>query len=277
VTLESLNGAPGVASGTLSLLAEQQRYDVPFRNAVASADSDSKTKPTILLISLREPTAIEGGRVASLDGDGGGTCSPYTTWGHLVHGRDAAANELLAEATELAKTAQPIVAPPAVAEPPLPCAGKDSDVRMRDFVPPLNSKTTADPTSSRSRRSSPTMDRSPGRRSTSRRDFGIWTRQCLRPPSDRRTPPGFAAAERWAVRTSSKATSGTDPNRPGDGHRRPSRRSFPVRSTGAKMRAGTQRVGARRPRRAHAVWRAEDLLFARRLSLQDVWQRVRRL
>jgi hypothetical protein len=130
VTLESLGDASGTASGTLSLIADRQRYDVPFKNATVIGDTVYATNPSMIFIKLAEPADILGARIASLDGDDGGPCLHYTTWGHWVRSKTTPAGpDLAAEATTLAKTTQPIHAPPPVEEQPLPCAGRDADVR----------------------------------------------------------------------------------------------------------------------------------------------------
>jgi TonB family protein len=128
VTLLSLNGATGTASGTLSLIADRQRYDVPFKDAVAIGDPEHTTNRPMILVNLAEPANILGARIASLDGDSGGPCSPYTTWGHWVRSK-ATSTDLVAEATTLARTASPIAAPPPTDVQPLVCAGPDADVR----------------------------------------------------------------------------------------------------------------------------------------------------
>ena len=48
MTLQTLRGVSGVASGTLSLYAERQRYDIPFTEAVAVAHTDFTTNPTMI-------------------------------------------------------------------------------------------------------------------------------------------------------------------------------------------------------------------------------------
>jgi TonB family protein len=128
VTLSSLSGVSGTASGTLSLISDRQRYDVPFKDAIATGDPEHATNPSMIFVKFAEPTDILGARVASLDGDSGGPCLPYTTWGHWVRSK-ASPTDLAAQATTRAKTAQAILAPPPIDVQPLPCAGPDADVR----------------------------------------------------------------------------------------------------------------------------------------------------
>jgi Gram-negative bacterial TonB protein C-terminal len=140
VTLQSLNGVAGIASGTLALYTERQRYDVPFKGAVAAGDAAHPSYPTMIFVRFPGPVTIVRSRVASLDGDGGGPCLPYTKWGHWVPSKAAPAGsgpELLDRATVQAKTSQPIPAPAPVDEPPRACDGKDGDATtIRPVTPP---------------------------------------------------------------------------------------------------------------------------------------------
>jgi hypothetical protein len=139
VTLESLSDTSGTASGTLSLIADRQRYDVPFKNATAIGDNVYATNPSMIFIKLAEPADILGARVASLEGDDGGPCAPYTTWGPWVRSKTSpSGSDQVVEATALAKTTQAIHAPPPVEELPLPCAGRDADVRATIAPHPAN-------------------------------------------------------------------------------------------------------------------------------------------
>jgi len=47
LVIRTLIGKPGNVSGTLALYTATQRYDVPFANAIAFADQDRSTQPTL--------------------------------------------------------------------------------------------------------------------------------------------------------------------------------------------------------------------------------------
>jgi hypothetical protein len=120
LVIRTLIGKPGSVSGTLALYTATQRYDVPFVKAIALADQDRRTQPTVILVRFPEPLRIERARLASLAGDHGGSCAPATamTQWKGVNVIDKAALGRIAEG-------MPITAGAPTSDPAPACAGDD--------------------------------------------------------------------------------------------------------------------------------------------------------
>jgi hypothetical protein len=115
------DGKKSLASGTIAIFVGDERYDVPFADAVAVGRYEDLRAATPIVVRFPGRAAPTGAYVAALDGAGGGRCGVGNAW---TSGRRV---DIDTSTLRPAIQGSPVTTAPApVFDPPPPCPNQTS-------------------------------------------------------------------------------------------------------------------------------------------------------
>ncbi|MBV9102614.1 MAG: TonB family protein [Candidatus Eremiobacteraeota bacterium] len=118
-------------SGTVTVYSGDDRYDIPFHDAVAAPDVDGpEHQPHPIVVRFPDRVTIDAAYLSAIDGPHGGPCNVGNVWFHNAPSVRSTFTDLRDQRTFEQSKAVVQIAAPVPTKEPRPCGTPDSPGRL---------------------------------------------------------------------------------------------------------------------------------------------------